>query len=66
MEKVLDKIGKFSSLLTKYIGIVIIAFSVLAFFFGRAALRGQPIIPRYFSVLPCSAWDLRLKWEISR
>ena len=32
MEKVLDKIGKFSSLLTKYIGIVIIAFSVLAFF----------------------------------
>ncbi|WP_461811255.1 bile acid:sodium symporter family protein [Faecalimonas sp.] len=32
MENVMHKIGKISSLLTKYIGVIIIAFSVLAFF----------------------------------
>lgn len=32
MEKTMKKIGEFSSLLTKYIGVIIIVFSVLAFF----------------------------------
>lgn len=34
MEKVMKKIGEISSLLTKYIGIIIILFSILAFFWN--------------------------------
>ena len=32
MKNIMHKIGKISSFLTKYIGVIIIAFSVLAFF----------------------------------
>lgn len=32
MENVMKKVGKASSFLTKYIGIIIICFSVIAFF----------------------------------
>ena len=43
MENVIKKVGKASSFLTKYIGIIIICFSVIAFF-GAMDSRGQPII----------------------
>ena len=32
MKNIMNKIGKISSFLTKYIGVIIIAFSILAFF----------------------------------
>lgn len=35
MEKIMKKIGKISSLLTKYIGVIIICFSILAFFIPK-------------------------------
>ncbi len=35
MEKIIEKIGKSSSLLTKYIGVIIICFSILAFFIPK-------------------------------
>ena len=36
MENVMKKVGKASSFLTKYIGIIIICFSVIAFFWHGA------------------------------
>ena len=35
MENVMKKVGKASSFLTKYIGIIIICFSMIAFFLAR-------------------------------
>lgn len=46
MENIVNKIGKLSSLLTKYIGVIIIFFSVLAFFWQD----GFAWITRYTSV----------------
>ena len=47
MENVMKKIGKASSFLTKYIGIIIICFSVIAFS-GAMDSHGQPNIPPPF------------------
>lgn len=47
MSRLLHTLEKIASLLTKYIGLIIICFSVLAFS-GVTDLRGRPLILLYF------------------
>ena len=55
MSRLLHTLEKIASLLTKYIGLIIICFSVLAFFW-RDGFAWTTLILLYFWVLPCSAW----------
>ena len=54
MSRLLHPLEKFASLLTKYIGLIIICFSVLAFFWRDGFAWTTNYL--YFWVLPCSAW----------
>ena len=50
MESVMKKVGKASSFLTKYIGIIIICFSVIAFFWRDGFAWTTIIHPSFLGV----------------
>ena len=56
MEHVTNALSRLSSVLTKYIGMIIICFSVIAFFW-RDGFAWTTNYTSIFLALPCSAWD---------
>ena len=65
MKNIMHKIGKISSFLTKYIGVIIIAFSVLAFFW-RDGFAWTPKYTSVFLGVAMFGWGSRSGWKTSR
>ena len=65
MENVMKKVGKASSFLTKYIGIIIICFSVIAFFW-RDGFAWTTNYTSIFLGVAMFGMGLTIRWTILR